>query len=99
MLLWATSWSWLVLIFPIFALLQTFPDGRLLSPRWRWLVALEIAMVAIFAGPLAAFSSELGVLQNDQTVWSVPNPIGSVDTSAIWSSGFDHDLERRRCSS
>ena len=88
-LLWATTWSWLVLIFPIFALLQTFPDGRLLSPRWRWLVALEIVMVATFAGPLSAFSSELGVLQDDQMVWSVRNPIGSVDTSVIWSSGFD----------
>ena len=88
-LLWITSWAWLALIFPIFALLQTFPDGRLLSPRWRWLAALEIAMVAVFAGPLTAFSSELGVLQDDQTVWSVPNPIGSVDTSAIWSSGVD----------
>ena len=88
-LLWTTSWAWLALIFPIFALLQTFPDGRLLSPRWRWLAALEIAMVAVFAGPLTAFSSELGVLQDDKTVWSVPDSIGSVDTSAIWSSGVD----------
>ncbi len=87
-MLWATSWSWLVLIFPIFAILQTFPDGRLLSPRWRWLVGLEITMVAVFAGPLAAFADRMQVLQNDQAVWTVPNPIGLYDSEAVWASGI-----------
>ena len=75
LVLWALSWSWILLIFPIFHLLLTFPDGRLLSPRWRWAVALEVAMVAVFLG-FTAFAQSLGVLVDDEPVWTVPNPIG-----------------------
>jgi hypothetical protein len=73
--LWALSWSWILLIFPILHLLLTFPDGRLLSPRWRVAVALELAMVSILLG-YAALKQDLSVLVNDETVWTVANPIG-----------------------
>ena len=89
LILWATTWSWLLLIFPVFGLLQAFPDGRLPSARWRWLVGLEVAMVVAFAGPLSALTDEMGVLLNDETVWTVPNPIGILDSEAVWSSWFD----------
>ena len=75
LVLWALSWSWILLIFPILHLLLTFPDGRLLSPRWRLAVALEVAMAAIFLG-FTAFAQDLGVLVNDEIVWTVENPIG-----------------------
>jgi hypothetical protein len=75
LVLWALSWAWIVLIFPILHLLLTFPDGRLLSGRWRWVVALEVVMVAIFLG-FCAFKQTLGVFLNDETVWTVANPIG-----------------------
>jgi hypothetical protein len=84
--LWVTSWSWVLLIFPIFHLLLVFPSGRLLSPRWRWVVALEAGMVATML-VLAAITSELTVLVNDMPVWSVPNPIGFMDP-AFWSGAF-----------
>ena len=64
LVIWALSWSWILLIFPIFHLLLTFPDGRLLSPRWRWAVALEVAMVAVFVG-FTAFRQSLNVLVDD----------------------------------
>ncbi len=85
-ILWATSWSWVLLIFPIFHLLLTFPNGRLLSHRWRWAVALELAMVVTMVG-LATFGTELGVVDGDATVWSVTNPIGLVSQD-IWDSAF-----------
>jgi hypothetical protein len=83
--IWATSWSWIALIFPIFHLLLTFPDGHLPSPAWRWVVALEALMVVVMAG-LTAVSLELSVLRDDVVVWSVRNPIGIVDTGAWWAS-------------
>ena len=86
LLLWAISWSWILLIFPIFHLLLTFPNGRLLSPRWRWAVVLEGAMIATFLA-IAAFSATLGVLVNDRLVWTVPNPIGVLQTDP-----FETDL-------
>ena len=66
LVLWALSWSWILLIFPILhGLLLTFPDGHLLSPRWRLAVAFELAMVTIFLG-FTAFAEELGVLVEDE---------------------------------
>jgi hypothetical protein len=47
---WLASWAWLpgVLLIPLVLLL--FPDGRLLSPRWRWVVwaiGLDAALGAL----------------------------------------------------
>jgi hypothetical protein len=75
LLLWSLGWSWLLLIFPILHLLLTFPDGRLISRRWRWAVALEVAMVAIFLG-FTALEQDLRVLVDDEVAWTIANPIG-----------------------
>lgn len=85
--LWYTNWSWLLLIFPIFHLLFVFPDGALLSRRWRWLVGYELAMLATFVG-FVTFSQELGLTNDeDVTLWAVPNPIGFIPES-FWEGPF-----------
>ncbi|HEX6867714.1 MAG TPA: hypothetical protein VF119_02855, partial [Candidatus Limnocylindrales bacterium] len=86
-LIWFCSWAWITLIFPIFHLLLTFPDGRLLSPRWRPVVALESLMVGTFV-VLAGLMVELTVVIDDQTLWSVPNPIGFVTNDDFASIVF-----------
>ena len=91
LLLWALSWSWIALIFPIFHLLLTFPEGRLLSPRWRWAVALEVLMVTtmlVFAG----LKSDLLLIIEDQLLWSVPNPVGVVANDLFDSIGTPWDI-------
>jgi hypothetical protein len=91
---WFTGWSWILLIFPLFHLLLTFPSGRLLSSRWRWVVVLELAMIVTMIG-LVAFSRELVVALDETVVWSVPNSIGFVDEDfwvgpfePIWTAGL-----------
>lgn len=68
----ASSVSWIYFIYPLFLLFMVFPDGRLLSRRWRVLVALEVAMMAfmLFVG---AFSERVGPLDAN---WTIANPIG-----------------------
>jgi hypothetical protein len=93
--LWYTSWSWVLLIYPVFHLLLVFPDGKLLSARWRWVVALEVVMVGIMVGG-STFSSRLGLVNDeDVTVWSVDNPIGFLPESVfgqvfgvVWTAGL-----------
>jgi hypothetical protein len=63
-------------MFPIFLILLTFPTGRLLSRRWRWVVILCGLMITVMLG-LTGFSPELQVMTGDEVlVWSIPNPIG-----------------------
>ena len=83
MALWFENWSWLTFMFPIFHLLQVFPTGRVLTPRWRWLTYLEIAMLAIFVG-LVTVTAEMGSTEGE---WTVANPIGFVPMD-IWDRGF-----------
>jgi hypothetical protein len=75
--------GWLLLIFPIFHLMLVFPTGKILSPRWRWLVGLEAVMVVSFV-LLLAFSERLGPLEGE---WRVANPIGFISES-FWDTTF-----------
>ena len=83
MALWFENWSWLTFMFPIFHLLQVFPTGRVLTPRWRWLTYLEVGMFVIFVG-LVTVSAEMG---STEGTWTVANPIGFVPME-IWDRGF-----------
>lgn len=73
-LLWFSNWDWLLLVLPIMIIMLLFPTGRLLSPRWKWVVYLGLLIVSglVF---LITFSQELA--PNVEPIpWSVPNPIG-----------------------
>lgn len=88
---WFDNISWMLLIFPVFHLLVVFPDGRLLSPRWKLFVGLEVAMVGAL-GVLALLSEEIGPLDGQ---WTVANPIGLVSFRSfdgvfdlLWAAGL-----------
>ncbi len=85
------QFSWVLLIFPLFHLMLVFPNGELLSSRWRILVGLEAAMILVMV-LLAWFSVELGPSEGD---WAVVNPIGVISTDffagslvVVWSAGL-----------
>lgn len=84
LLLGLASVSWVFFIFPIFHLVLTFPDGRLLSPVWRVFVSLEILMVGfmLFA---AAFTERVG--PPDES-WTVANPVGFLPASVFGPAFF-----------
>ncbi len=73
---WLQSWTW----YPVIGLLGTFvlllfPDGRLPSPRWRfvaWLAASTIALLVI----AQAFQAEIVLGQDGWNLPRVDNPIG-----------------------
>ena len=94
LLLWACSWSWLVLAFGSFHLLMTFPSGRLLTPRWRWAVALELALIGSQVA-LSAITDPMGPNVDNASIWTIHNPIGLIDTAnmgmafnLVWGAGL-----------
>ena len=80
---WVGSWSWVPGLGLLAFLLLLFPDGRLLSPRWRrvaWLavswIIVQVVLIALRPGPL---------LSTDPVTGGVPaaNPIGLEGGQAI----------------
>jgi hypothetical protein len=75
-ILWFSNWNWLLLVLPVMFIMLLFPTGRLLSPRWKWVVYLGMWIVAVLVF-LITFSWELAPNQ-EPVPWSVPNPIGFI---------------------
>ncbi|MGH3145376.1 MAG: hypothetical protein ACRDTR_06190, partial [Rubrobacter sp.] len=73
--IWPTYWVWypgLVLLISLLPLY--FPNGRLLSGRWRWVVRFTV-LIAAFATARAMFSP------SDIEAPGIPNPLGIQDSS------------------
>jgi hypothetical protein len=70
---WTTSWSWTPPLLGVPVLLfLLFPDGRLLGPRWRWVV---VAAVVGLACVLLGTALAAGGLDNSP-VPRADNPVG-----------------------
>ncbi len=72
--LWFSSWSWLLLIFPILFIILLFPTGRPATSRWRWAV-LYLLGVNIMFFLIIAFGKSLSPADGS---WSVVNPVGFI---------------------
>lgn len=85
---WLAYWSWipaflgLVLVLP-----QVFPDGRCLSPRWRWLLWSAGALVALFcmAGAFSDVGEGSELPPNHAVLVSIPDFVVPLDVvTSIW---------------
>lgn len=80
---WFSNTGWTFFILPLLFIVLLFPNGRPLSPRWRWVVAYGIALMIFFNG-LAISAQELGPLTSaDSPPWVVKNPFGFLSAAAI----------------
>jgi hypothetical protein len=77
--IWFSNWDWLALIFPLILIALLFPTGRPPSPRWRGVLVLAAGLCIIFIF-VSTFVKELQPIEEN---WSVPNPIGFLDNSAV----------------
>ncbi len=69
-LAWVANWLWVPVSFSLLALLPlVFPDGILLTKRWRWALALVIAQMVLL-------SLGLALAPEDLRDYSVANPLG-----------------------
>ena len=72
--LWFSNWDWLLLVLPIMFIMLLFPTGRLLSPRWKWVVYFGLWIVSTLVFMITF--SEVLAPNTEPIPWSVPNPVG-----------------------
>ena len=70
LLAWYLNWNWWTLIGPTLLIFLLFPTGRLLSPRWRWAVAV-LALSFLYFVLGAALQTRLSIDGTDLT-WTNP---------------------------
>ncbi|HEX2030529.1 MAG TPA: histidine kinase [Actinomycetota bacterium] len=83
---WLGNWIWVFALASLILILQVFPDGQLVSPRWRWVIALTAVAVAsltiggaLAPGPLGdyqRFTNPIGVEALRGTLLSQQENIG-----------------------
>jgi len=81
LMIWFSGWDWLALIFPLLLLTLLFPTGRPPSARWRWVLFLAAGLCIVFLF-IVTFGK---TLSDSNSNWSISNPIGFIDDSAIQS--------------
>lgn len=70
---WMQGWSWWLVIAPIFLIPLLFPNGKLLSPAWRWVIVVMAACFAVFI-VILTFSPTITDINHPQIEFQ--NPIG-----------------------
>lgn len=83
--LWLIQWMWLLPYGGLLLLLLFYPTGRLLSPRWRWvlgLIVLAYAALAVWLG----FGETLDAGVEGGV--KIPNPVGFLPAFHESSSAF-----------
>jgi hypothetical protein len=71
---WVNSVIYLPALFTTLCILQLFPNGRALSPRWRWLTTFGLALCVAFLSLGIFVETEIPV----GNVGTIPNPIGGL---------------------
>jgi len=77
LMVWFSSWGWLLLIFPLLLILLLFPNGRPPTARWGWVSVAAIAWAALFV-VLATFPQQIRAPH-----LVLDNPIGILEQDTI----------------
>lgn len=72
---WVVEWIWIIPVSALILLLHLFPVGTFLSPRWRWVALVSIALFTLVLLPLA-FSRRLSVFSARGEI-DLANPVGA----------------------
>ncbi len=79
---WVTNWMWIVLFGLLLLTLAIFPDGEMLSRRWRWFTGLPIALFSATALVAAMIEAPMS------SAYQAPNPFVSQRLVTLYNGLF-----------
>jgi len=79
LLAWVDSWSWTLIILPIFLIPLHFPDGQVIPGRWKW-VTRAAAGLLVSLMVILALSANVSPQEGG---WSFINPIGFISDELL----------------
>jgi len=79
--LWLAQWAWMLPYISLVLLLLYYPTGRLLTPRWQWVVRLSL-LGYLTLGVWLAFGATLDVGDPAIGVNEIANPVGFLPAPA-----------------
>lgn len=79
---WVTNWLWIVLFSLLLLMLAIFPDGEMLSRRWRWLTGFPIALFTVSALTATMIETPMS------SAYQAPNPFFRERYMTLYNSLF-----------
>jgi signal transduction histidine kinase len=83
--MWLALWTWAPQVFTAPLVMLVYPNGRLISPRWRWLVALILVSAALMT---AGFALAPAVLYGPGQIFFNPIGIPALRGAAFLANDF-----------
>ena len=80
---WVMNWLWIALTVLMLVTAALFPDGRLPSRRWGWLIGLPLGLYAVPFTVAAMFEGRMS------SAFQIANPLGSAFTVELYSTLTD----------
>lgn len=80
---WIVNWIWIPLSSLISGIFFLFPNGKLLSPRWRWGVVYALSVMCFFV-LVTMFSPDVMT----SSLGKLPNPYGLQNLTSVFEVAF-----------
>ncbi|MCB0130502.1 MAG: hypothetical protein KDD78_06625, partial [Caldilineaceae bacterium] len=79
---WVTNWAWIAIYTLLLLMIAIFPEGRFLSPRWRWLIGVPLLLFSLPFLVAGAMETPMS------SAYGLPNPFVAENPQVLYDRLF-----------
>ena len=79
---WVTNWAWIAIYTLLLLMIAIFPEGRFLSPRWRWLIGVPLLLFSLPFLIAGAMETPMS------SAYGLPNPFVAENPQVLYDRLF-----------